>query len=85
MNPDPAAAASSRATALPTTTSVTPSVSMPESTPPSLPAPQPATTPDEVTIGLVSISDRASSGVYDDEGLPALKAWLSWTNSGLRP
>ena len=30
-----------------------------------------------VTIGLVSISDRASSGVYEDKGLPALKEWLS--------
>lgn len=29
-----------------------------------------------VTIGLVSTSDRASSGVYADEGIPALKAWL---------
>ena len=28
-------------------------------------------------IGLVSISDRASSGVYEDQGLPALEAWLS--------
>ena len=28
------------------------------------------------TIGLVSVSDRASSGVYDDKGLPALEAWL---------
>ncbi len=27
-------------------------------------------------IGLVSISDRASAGVYTDEGLPALQAWL---------
>src|SRR5262249_46703565 len=27
-------------------------------------------------IGLVSISDRASAGVYKDEGLPALKEWL---------
>ncbi len=27
-------------------------------------------------IGLVSISDRASTGVYKDEGLPALEAWL---------
>ena len=27
-------------------------------------------------IGLVSISDRASSGVYDDKGLPSLKEWL---------
>lgn len=28
-------------------------------------------------IGLVSISDRASSGVYDDQGIPSLEAWLS--------
>jgi molybdopterin adenylyltransferase len=27
-------------------------------------------------IGLVSISDRASSGVYEDQGLPALQAWF---------
>lgn len=27
-------------------------------------------------IGLVSISDRASKGVYKDEGIPALKEWL---------
>ncbi len=27
-------------------------------------------------IGLISISDRASSGAYEDQGLPALKAWL---------
>ncbi len=33
--------------------------------------------PDEVLIGLVSISDRASSGTYVDQGLPALKGWLS--------
>jgi molybdopterin adenylyltransferase len=31
---------------------------------------------DSVTIGIVSISDRASSGVYEDKGLPALKDWL---------
>ena len=31
---------------------------------------------DSVRIGLVSISDRASSGVYADQGLPALEAWL---------
>jgi molybdopterin adenylyltransferase len=30
-----------------------------------------------VRIGIVSISDRASSGVYQDKGLPALKTWLS--------
>lgn len=29
-----------------------------------------------VRIGVVSISDRASSGVYEDKGLPALQAWL---------
>jgi molybdopterin adenylyltransferase len=32
---------------------------------------------DPVTIGIVSISDRASSGVYEDKGLPALKDWLA--------
>ena len=31
---------------------------------------------DPVKIGIVSISDRASTGVYEDKGLPALKAWL---------
>ena len=31
---------------------------------------------DAVRIGLVSISDRASSGVYTDQGLPALRDWL---------
>jgi len=31
---------------------------------------------DPVRIGIVSISDRASSGVYEDKGLPALKGWL---------
>ena len=29
-----------------------------------------------VRIGIVSISDRASAGVYEDKGLPALKDWL---------
>ncbi len=32
---------------------------------------------DPVSIGLVSISDRASSGVYEDKGIPALQSWLS--------
>jgi molybdopterin adenylyltransferase len=32
--------------------------------------------PNEVKIGLVSISDRASQGVYVDEGIPSLKNWL---------
>ena len=31
---------------------------------------------DPVRIGIVSVSDRASSGVYEDKGLPALKGWL---------
>jgi molybdopterin adenylyltransferase len=30
-----------------------------------------------VKIGIVSISDRASSGVYEDKGLPALQSWLT--------
>ena len=32
---------------------------------------------DPVKIGIVSISDRASTGVYEDKGLPALQTWLS--------
>ncbi len=32
---------------------------------------------DPVRIGIVSVSDRASTGVYEDKGLPALKDWLS--------
>jgi molybdopterin adenylyltransferase len=32
---------------------------------------------DTVRIGLVSISDRASAGVYRDEGLPSLRDWLA--------
>lgn len=32
---------------------------------------------DKLKIGLVSISDRASSGVYQDAGLPALQDWLT--------
>mgnify|MGYP002041158017 FL=1 len=35
------------------------------------------TNPDELKIGLVSVSDRASSGVYQDEGIPALQAWFT--------
>ena len=31
----------------------------------------------ELLIGLVSISDRASSGTYKDEGIPALNEWFS--------
>ena len=32
---------------------------------------------ENVKIGLVSVSDRAYNGVYEDQGLPALKAWLT--------
>ncbi len=32
---------------------------------------------DPVRIGIVSISDRASSGIYEDKGLPALREWLT--------
>ena len=35
------------------------------------------THPDELIIGLVSISDRASAGVYEDQGVPALRDWFS--------
>ena len=35
------------------------------------------TSHDAVKIGIVSISDRASTGVYEDKGLPALQEWLS--------
>ena len=33
--------------------------------------------PSTLLIGLVSISDRAASGVYEDKGIPALRDWLS--------
>jgi molybdopterin adenylyltransferase len=36
----------------------------------------PATEHDAVRIGIVSVSDRASTGVYEDKGLPALREWL---------
>ncbi|NIO40008.1 MAG: molybdopterin adenylyltransferase [Burkholderiales bacterium] len=32
---------------------------------------------DAVSIGLVSVSDRASQGIYEDKGVPALEEWLS--------
>ncbi|MCK6405853.1 MAG: molybdopterin adenylyltransferase [Rhodocyclaceae bacterium] len=35
------------------------------------------TTTDELLIGLVSISDRASQGVYEDQGIPALRDWFA--------
>ena len=39
-----------------------------------LPTPDPRC--DTLRIGIVSISDRASSGTYEDKGLPALRDWL---------
>ena len=33
--------------------------------------------PDQLLVGLVSISDRASSGTYEDKGIPALQDWLN--------
>jgi molybdopterin adenylyltransferase len=36
-----------------------------------------AASPEPVRIGIVSISDRASAGTYQDKGLPALQDWLS--------
>jgi len=38
---------------------------------------EPRSAHDSVRIGIVSISDRASSGVYEDKGLPALQDWLT--------
>jgi molybdopterin adenylyltransferase len=32
---------------------------------------------EELLVGIVSISDRASAGVYKDEGIPALREWLN--------
>jgi molybdopterin adenylyltransferase len=32
---------------------------------------------ERVRIGVVSVSDRASTGVYEDKGIPALQAWLA--------
>lgn len=37
----------------------------------------PARSPDQLRIGLVSVSDRASSGVYEDQGIPALRDWFT--------
>ena len=38
--------------------------------------PEQGTMSDSIKIGLVSISDRASRGVYKDEGIPALEEWF---------
>ncbi len=35
------------------------------------------THPDELIIGLVSVSDRASTGIYEDQGVPALRDWFT--------
>ncbi len=32
---------------------------------------------EQLVVGLVSISDRASTGVYEDKGIPALQEWLA--------
>jgi molybdopterin adenylyltransferase len=37
----------------------------------------PSTTSDTLVVGLVSVSDRASGGVYEDKGIPALTEWLA--------
>ena len=39
-------------------------------------------TAEPLLIGLVSISDRASSGIYQDQGIPALRDWLAAALSG---
>ena len=49
----------------------------PEKTTMSEPSDLPASAPEAVRIGLVSVSDRASAGVYADQGIPALQDWLS--------
>lgn len=38
--------------------------------------PTPDSRCDTIKIGIVSVSDRASSGTYEDKGLPALRDWL---------
>ena len=43
------------------------------------------TTENELIVGLVSISDRASAGIYRDEGIPALEAWLTTPSQRLSP
>ncbi len=51
---------------------------MPTDATPTVATPMMATRthPDELIVGLVSISDRASAGVYADQGLPGLTDWL---------
>jgi len=45
-------------------------------TPHDAPGPDAAAPLEIVRVGIVSISDRASAGVYEDKGLPALRDWL---------
>ena len=40
------------------------------------------TSQDPVRIGLVAASDRASQGVYKDEGIPALEEWFGAALAG---
>ena len=35
----------------------------------------PRSADNELILGLVSVSDRASRGIYDDKGIPTLEAW----------
>jgi len=41
------------------------------------PTEQKRATPNQILIGLISVSDRASKGIYQDEGIPSLKKWLA--------
>jgi molybdopterin adenylyltransferase len=57
--------------------SSSPSSPPPNREPASQPAsPVPPAPPRSLTIGLVSISDRASAGVYEDKGIPGLVEWF---------
>jgi len=38
--------------------------------------------PDELLVGLVSVSDRASQGIYEDQGIPAMQDWLRQAVAG---
>ena len=55
----------------------TPSAADRGSEPPLAPAHTAPQALDNVRIGLLSASDRAASGVYADQGIPSLKAWLA--------
>lgn len=46
-------------------------------TKPTISTPMTSNTDDTLVIGLVSVSDRASGGVYADQGIPALQDWLA--------